>query len=281
MSVRLRCPYCSKQGKIEISEESHKNMIRGVLTVNVAKGTICEHSFIAYVDKNYQVRDYFTPDFQLELSEESQKEEIKKIIPYKEKLNVDLIKLNFPPALLAYSLRLIFFKKNLILVLKESFLKDHFRAFYEFITQHSFEFNFTFLDTNEYKERFSEFKECMVIKDNELLVNNGAMENQNKVDVENDMIRPFFDENDPNVSLIFLENEMQKVYEFAKKLRELIEQTENKDNLTTKKMGKFLKVETHEKISERYLDLILDIVEHYFETKIPKRSNVSNLLDIL
>ena len=65
--AEIRCPTCDNVGKLEIAEDSIKNVSRGLLAVNVAPHIICEHSFIVYIDKNLQVRDYFVADFHIEL----------------------------------------------------------------------------------------------------------------------------------------------------------------------------------------------------------------------
>ena len=57
-SIKIQCPSCGKKGDFEILDEKIKNVARGLLAVNIAENTICEHSFIAYVDKNFTIRDY-------------------------------------------------------------------------------------------------------------------------------------------------------------------------------------------------------------------------------
>ena len=52
VKIEIRCPKCSKRNKIEVSEEEVKNTTRGLYAVNVSEGIICEHSFVAYLDKN-------------------------------------------------------------------------------------------------------------------------------------------------------------------------------------------------------------------------------------
>ncbi|HEY0088616.1 MAG TPA: hypothetical protein VGB37_07220, partial [Candidatus Lokiarchaeia archaeon] len=68
-SVKINCPICEKKGTIDVSQEIMKNVSRGLLAVNIAKEIVCSHSFVAYIDKNFNVRDYFTADFQIEIPE--------------------------------------------------------------------------------------------------------------------------------------------------------------------------------------------------------------------
>ena len=67
--LEVRCPSCSNIGYIEISEEEVEKAARGIFAVNISEGIACEHSFVAYIDKNLSVRDTFIADFQLELPE--------------------------------------------------------------------------------------------------------------------------------------------------------------------------------------------------------------------
>ena len=77
--LEIRCPVCAKWDNIEILDDATKNVKKGLLAVNIAAGMICDHSFIAYVDKNLIVRDCFIADFKIEAPEVeiSQKEDNK------------------------------------------------------------------------------------------------------------------------------------------------------------------------------------------------------------
>ncbi|MHA1487210.1 MAG: hypothetical protein ACTSSC_08555, partial [Promethearchaeota archaeon] len=57
--LEVRCPSCSSRGYIEISEEEVEKAARGVFAVNISEGIVCDHSFVAYIDKNLSVRDTF------------------------------------------------------------------------------------------------------------------------------------------------------------------------------------------------------------------------------
>jgi hypothetical protein len=49
--LEVRCPSCSNRGYIEVPEEEVVKAARGVFAVNVLEGVICEHSFVAYVER--------------------------------------------------------------------------------------------------------------------------------------------------------------------------------------------------------------------------------------
>ncbi len=282
MSVDIRCPSCSKRGKIEVSQDSLKNVTRGLLAVNVSKGLVCDHSFIAYIDKNLQVRDYFMADFHLELPVIAEvKEDAKKKIPPKEQLDIDIIKLNITPSLLTYLIKMIFLKKNPVILIDEAFIKQNLQAFYKFITENSFDYNFTYMNEEEYKKQKKDLKERIVFKGKEIVNDKENIVDLKKSHVEQSMIQKFFAELDASTSLIIIKNEIQKFYELAKNLMGFIEQTENKDTLNSKKMIDFLSKEYQEKFSVKILDFLLEIIENYFGMEVPKKSNVSDFLGFL
>ena len=68
VKLLIRCPSCHKSGIIEIDENVLKNVSRGLLAIYVDTHTVCEHSFITYVDRNLKIRDYFIADFQFEIA---------------------------------------------------------------------------------------------------------------------------------------------------------------------------------------------------------------------
>ena len=112
--VEIRCPSCSKRGYIVLVEEVINQSSRGVTAINVSRDQICSHSFVAYVDKNLDVRDCFLTDFQIELPSMEQEEIEDKEIPGRELVDVDLIKINLHALQLSSILRGCFFKKNRI-----------------------------------------------------------------------------------------------------------------------------------------------------------------------
>lgn len=67
MNVHICCPICSKTNEIQISKKELGKASRGLLSISLPKNVVCNHSFIVYVDRNFKVRDYFIPDFEINL----------------------------------------------------------------------------------------------------------------------------------------------------------------------------------------------------------------------
>ena len=91
VKVEIRCPACSKVGKVEIEENIISQSVRGITAVNVAEFLVCEHSFVAYIDKNLAVRDCFVADFQIELPQIEQQEIERVDVPDSEVIDIYLI----------------------------------------------------------------------------------------------------------------------------------------------------------------------------------------------
>ena len=154
VKIEIRCPSCDVRGDIEVLEEALKGVSRGLLAVNIPDGTICEHTFIVYIDRNLAVRDYFMADFKIELPDIPIGEDIKKkIISSKDVTNLDLIKLNLPGLLLANIIKSIFAKQKILIIYDHEFLYEHINNFFDYITQDTFKFNIEIMNQETYKKK--------------------------------------------------------------------------------------------------------------------------------
>ena len=134
--LEVRCPICSKWEYVEIADDATKNVAKGLLAINIAPDMICEHSFIAYVDKNLIVRDCLVADFKIEIPEggstgeiEEKSSETETITPETEAIKFDLIKLNIPDILMVYVLSAIFYGQKVVIISDQEFLFNHNKNF--------------------------------------------------------------------------------------------------------------------------------------------------------
>jgi len=141
--IEVRCPICSKWDNIEISDDATKNVSKGLLAINIAPGMICEHSFIAYVDKNLIVRDCLVADFKIELPESEVIEDTEEnITPETDTIKFDLIKLNIPDMLMTYIFKTIFVGEKTLILSDHEFLYNHLMNFFKYIMQNSLSENY-------------------------------------------------------------------------------------------------------------------------------------------
>lgn len=270
MIIKIRCPSCGKWGDIEISEESIKTVSRGLIAVNVVANTICPDSFIAYVDKNLKVRDYFIADFQIELPETIfEKSNQEKRILFEDSLDLDLIKLNIPAIILSYILRGIFFKQKIALVLEEDFLKTHITNFFNYITQDTFKSEISILSKDDYIINKKDFKDYLMLDNGGIINDKHKIINPKKIPIERRVIHQFLLENDKNLSFILLRNEMHKAFELSKYIANFFEKAEDKKKIDVHRISDNLQDTYKSKISSVYLKFLFEIAEYYFGINVP------------
>jgi hypothetical protein len=272
-SVEIRCPTCGKVGNVEVAEEFMKSVSRGLLAINVATKIICKHSFIAYVDKNLAVRDYFVADFQIEILEITPfKSYDDKIIPEKDIVDVDLIKLNLNASLLSYILKSIFSKQKIVLIVEQSFLHAHILNFFKYITKNTFEIDLNLISIETYKKNKKEFTDCMVFRENEILVNNKKTINSKKLYIEKEIVYKFLSERELGFSYLKLKNEIQKAYDFSKLIFDFITNSKKDEKPNALKIRSFLEEAYKIKISPLYMNFLIEILKYYFGISIPSLS---------
>ena len=268
--IRIQCPSCNKKGNIEISVEPFKNITRGLLAVNVAQDLICSHSFIAYIDANLQIRDYFIADFKVELPEIDAVEK-RFDIPNKDVFNIDLIKLNLSAILLSYVLKSIFYKKRIIIILDDlrygTRLKDDIPKFFKFITQNTFSADISIITNEIYHKDSKKYTKHMVFEGNKIRRNFKNTINPKKLFVEKNIINKFMTEPDLGFSYIILKNEVQKAYKLTKSIMNFIKEGKDKEINIIKasiRLEDVFKI----KIDPVYMNFLIDILRNYYNLNV-------------
>ena len=278
--LEVRCPSCSNRGYIEVSEEEVAKAARGVFAVNVLEGVICEHSFVAYVDKNLAVRDTFIADFQLELPEVVPEQVIEPDIAQQlDLIDVGLIKLNFSATLLTHVIRVLLFKKKIFLLFNQSYMVDNIYKFIKYITLNSFKADILVISGEQYN--IYDIKDSVILDGNSIIKDDDDILNPKKLNVERSLVRKFLAEYEPKLSLIYLQNGLQKAYELSKTIVDIVNNLKKKEKIYSKNVIKEITRVHNVGIHLPYLDFLYEIVENYFDVKVPKSSNVSNFLSTL
>ncbi len=277
--IEVHCPTCNKKGRIEIEDDLSSKMSRGLVAIDVEKDKVCSHAFIAYVDKNYKVRDCFTADFKIEVPEEAPIEAESKVHYSIENLDIDLIRLNLTNDLITNSLRALFFKKKVLVISEQAFLFNHFQNFFKFITQDSFTFDILFLTGEEFEKNKKNYEPCLAIKGNSIVTDSYNLIDPKKLKEEQKIVEKFVQERDLMSSLIILKNEIQKVFEMAKSIADFAKKSPKKFN--SKTIISKLNEDYKTKIPLPYINFLIDIVENYFGINVPKDTGVSEFLGII
>ena len=269
--VHINCPACKEYGHIDISPDVMKDVTRGLLAVNISSGIICTHSFVAYIDKNMNVRDHFIADFKIELPEISSIEKIKaNKVPERDIVDIDLIRLNMPAMQLTYILKSIFLKQKIVLISDQEFLYDHFLNFFKYITQDLFEPDISIINREMYKNEKKKYKDSMVFESYKILNNVKKIINPKKLEIEKKIVNKFISERELGYSYIILKNEIQKAAELSKKIVEFIKDCEAKnENINILKINLQLEEFYSIKINSIYLKFLIEIVSNYYGIGVP------------
>ncbi len=278
--IEVRCPSCAGRGFIEVSEEKVGKVERGVFAVNVSEGIICEHSFVAYIDKNFTVRDTFITDFQLEVLDIIPKKSIEpKASAQLDSINVSLIKLNLSASLIAYIIRAILHKRKIVLIFDQLFMFDDVRRFFDYITRNSFETELVVISEDQYNSE--SYNDYIVFNRKDVIKDDDGIIDVKKLGVERALVQKFFEEYEPIPSLIYLQNGLQKAYELSETIADIVKGLKKKEQVYSKKIIKDLSKIHNVKIQLTYLNFLFKIVENYFKIEVPKSSKVSNFLGTL
>ncbi|TXT59574.1 MAG: hypothetical protein BAJALOKI1v1_1400008 [Promethearchaeota archaeon] len=281
MKIEIRCPRCEKIGAIEISEDKIKDVSRGLLAINVSEKIVCEHSFVAYVDRNLEIRDCFMADFQIELPALESAATAKAETDYDTKdFDLILIKLNFPASSIAYLLRAIISNKKFAIINDQKFLESHLENFVEYISEGSFDPHIEVIPREIYINDKKKYSSYVVLEENKLVQNEDHIFNTNEINVERTIVQKFLAEINEKSSIIILRNELEKAFTLAQSIIELIRDFKGKE-LQSKKIIDYLEEKHNIDIKIPYLNFLINIVQEYFGVNVPKSSEVSNFLGFL
>ena len=273
VKIEIRCPICDTIGYISVPQEIVDKSARGLVTINIGK-KLCEHSFIAYLDKNYNVRDCFITDFQIEIPEMDLKHKVEEHeIPTIDKVDLDLIKFNLSPNSLIYLIRSVILGEKVLISTNDDFMYSHLTNFFNFIFRNSFEYDILIKEKDYYSKNKKKYKNHVVFDNQEHLINDKKkLLNLKKIKIEKVMIQKFLSEDNPKFSMIILKNEIQKAFELSKALSERIIEFKNDHESNEVDIHKLLDnlIEGQKiKIELPYLKFLIEIAEHYFHIEIP------------
>ena len=117
VKVQIQCPACKEQGFVEVRENIVSGSEKGITAINVAAHLVCKHSFIAYIDRNFVVRDCFVTDFTIQTPEIEMVDSTETFLKDTSK-NIDmyLISLNVSAQSFIFLLRACFNKKKVLII---------------------------------------------------------------------------------------------------------------------------------------------------------------------
>jgi len=156
---------------------------------------------------------------------------------------------------------------------------DNIYKFIEYITLNSFKADILVISGEQYN--IENTKDSIVLQGNTIIKDDDDILNVKKLNIERSLVRKFLEEYEPKPSLIYLQNGLQKAYELSKTIVDIVKNLKKKEKVYSKNVTDDIALIHGAKIQLPYLDFLYEIVENYFEVKIPKSSNISNFLKTL
>jgi len=272
--VLLRCPLCGRKGKIQVSKKLIESSRRGICAIEVGKNQICSDSFVAYIDKNFSVRDYFIPDITLEDIEVTEKKiPSKEVKPVKEKKEISdedfsivrniLQRRNF-----TYIIHVLFLNKPIHVIYEVQDLHDKIIQAFGEILENTFNMQMTAGNLEDYTSNKKKFKDIIILDiSSEKILEDYRMNISRKVlNFETEIISKAFKQIDPTTFLIVLKNEIQKIFAIANNLKKLLQEElgKYKKKLYKREVLNELYRRDKIKITSKYLDFILEINKSHF-----------------
>lgn len=264
MKIEVRCPACSKRGMLEVSEEDVKKAAKGLFAVNIDK-IFCSHSFVAYVDKNFSIRDCYITDFQIGLPEAIPDKKVETVPIKIEDINLTLVKINLLPTLLVNTIRAIVTGKKLVILSSKPFINKHIENFLKYITANSFKNEIAIISVDEYKKEKKQYKEHIVLQANQIIKDETNIINPKKMGIERSIAKKFFDTYNLETSILLLKNDFLNLHEYSRDLIDLLDNYKGSKKLGRKELIKRLNTRLNIKLTSNYLELLLNILTNYFD----------------
>ncbi|MFX1274909.1 MAG: hypothetical protein ACFFBP_13330 [Promethearchaeota archaeon] len=272
--IKINCPECSKKGTVEIDALRIAQSSKGIIAINIENNTICNHSFVVYIDKNAMVRDCFIADFEIKLPEIDLDHKVdESIVPNKELLDVSLITLNFKPDFLAKVVQSCLLNQKILIINDLEFLNKHISNFYEYIFNTNFKINISILNRTEYRKHKKKYSEHLVIDSYRVIQDKLRKSKTKSMKIENKIVQKFIEEPDQKSSLILIKNEITKAFEISLKMIEWLKSFKDPEKIGKKALISKLEEFYKKKFSFSYLDFILNILDKYFKEDLTKISD--------
>ena len=263
-SVFINCPICKKSGHIKVPEDVVKAKRTGLSTVTVER-RICEHTFLVYVDRNFNMRESEKIDYIQSPAIVAQVDKPKEVIFSDEEIT--FIKSDFYPLMLTYTLKSFLNNQNTAIVLENG--KDALIPIYEkflnYIFEDSFSIAFQIIPYDTYVSSKIRSNSNIVIQNVDILKDQHHILRNADFRVERGFIQKLYDGDFKKETIKNLKLEIENAFILSKAVKDLIDK---KKRLNLTKIIKYLKKEFRIEVNVRYAEFLIDIVKNYFNTEV-------------
>jgi len=257
--IEVVCPICKTLKELDIPERiiNQESFLTSVL---IPEFRVCNHAFMQFINKNFEVRGYQKVDFKirgLELKNKVKPQDI----------DVFSVKMNLKPEILIHALNAFLLKKKILILINHDIeLKKSIDFFFRYLFQGSFKIDLS-IETRKNYKRNKDFYESHVILGKKTLSVNKQYLN-NKFKREKDVINCFYNEVDSLSSIINLRDKIREFYILSNKICESFEEKGRPQYFSRKNVIKDLENTYYIKIKKDYFFFLNNIVKNYFNVKI-------------
>lgn len=272
--VKIHCPVCNTSGKIQVDESLLENNQKGITAVNIEESIICSHSFVAYIDKNYNVRDSFVSDFKIDLPDiKVQNEGHLNEFKHLGKMNLDSLLSEISAVELASILNGVFSKQNVLLLNDSELISENLHKILDFIFKDTFISNISILNHLEYIRYKWNYDNYEIVDYDEIFDGDKKKKYLKNMKIESAMIKKFLSEEYSKSGLIILRSEIIKAFELSNSIIKILQNHTEVQELTKKDLSESLSEKYGIEIQSEYLDFLLEIVKNYHQQDLSRLSN--------
>ncbi|MFW9988995.1 MAG: hypothetical protein ACFFC3_10090 [Candidatus Odinarchaeota archaeon] len=269
VKLNIICPKCSKNRFLTINKDQIQFKDSGLFSLNIDENFTCEHSYIAYLDRQFNIRDYFNFDYDIELPEIIPEEEPEKVVDeLAPSYDFDIVKMNLTANIITIIIKAIISKKPILIIREKNIYYDNIIPFFKEITKRLFEFEMELIPKDEYKKFKSKYKRYIVLDTSTVLKNPYDFIDIKKLKIEKRIINTFIDAPDASVGITQLRNHIKNARDLARIICEFIENQEMNQNIYIESIVDHISFIRGTKITPQYLDFLMEIVNEYFDIPI-------------
>jgi len=263
-NVLISCPICHKSGNVKVPMDIVKSKRTGLSTITVER-RICDHTFLIYVDKNFNMRESEKIDYIQSPAIIAEVDKTKEIIFTSDDLQN--LSANLYPLMLSYILKSCFFNQKIAIVLenKKESLIPIFEKFLEYIFKDTFIVHYSVVSYDTYVSTNKRSKCNIVIQDVDILKDQYNILKDEDFAVERGFIQKLYDGDFRKETIKELKLDIENGFILSKFVSDLLDE---KKRLNINKIIKNLKNEYSIDIDIRYAEFLVSIVKYYYKKEV-------------
>lgn len=257
--IEVVCPICKTSKEIDIPERiiNRESFLTSVL---IPEFRVCNHAFMQFINKDFEVRGYQKVDFKIKGVEIRDK-----LKP--QDIDVFSVKMNLKPETLIRTLNAFLFKKKILILINNDIeLKKSIERFFRYLSQGSFKIDLSIKTRREYKKNKDIYENHVILGKKTLGANKQYL--NNKLKREKELVSCFYNDVDSLSSIINLRDKVREFYILSNKIRECFEKKGKPQYISRKNVIRDLENAYYIKIKKEYFLFLNNIVKNYFNVQI-------------